>query len=207
MITVSLDPADAKLVWKAVDEAVTPDSERPLSERRANALVAMTDSYLAHGPTDRSGSDRTQVVMHTTSDNIANLNDGTPLDLTTQHRLECDASSLTTVPSQETISGRRSTGVSERLRRQLVLRDGGCIWPGCGTQHQLHTHHVVHRANGDPTKLDNLLLLCGHHHRILHRHSYAIGRGLDGTWQVNRPDGSRVQHVQRAMSVPQNTIR
>ena len=31
-----------------------------------------------------------------------------------------------------------------------------------------HAHHITHWADGGATSLDNLVLLCGHHHRTIH---------------------------------------
>ena len=31
-----------------------------------------------------------------------------------------------------------------------------------------HAHHIRHWLHGGKTKLANLVLLCGHHHRVIH---------------------------------------
>ncbi|WP_442860877.1 HNH endonuclease signature motif containing protein [Amycolatopsis sp. CA-230715] len=40
--------------------------------------------------------------------------------------------------------------------------------PECAPRH-CEAHHVVEWAHGGLTELGNLVLLCGHHHRLLHR--------------------------------------
>jgi predicted restriction endonuclease len=35
-------------------------------------------------------------------------------------------------------------------------------------------HHIVHWAEGGETSLDNLVILCRHHHRQLHRGSFDL---------------------------------
>ena len=37
-----------------------------------------------------------------------------------------------------------------------------------------HAHHLTHWANGGKTNLDNLALLCGHHHRVIHHTPWQI---------------------------------
>lgn len=196
-VTISLttDAADAEMVMQAVHAAMTPDAERPLVERRADALVAVTDSYLAQGPADRSGNDRTSIQIHEDA-RRAFLPDGTRLDEQTKERATCEAR-----------RSRKSPGVSASLRRQLLARDGGCIWPGCNAVHHLHAHHVIHRKNGGPTTLDNLVLLCGHHHRLLHGDGYSIRRLPDTTWEIRRADGSIVAATPTKLTVPRNRIR
>ena len=52
--------------------------------------------------------------------------------------------------------------------RALLVRDGGCVWPGCGaTAGQCEAHHVEPWAHGGPTTVDNGVLLCPYHHRML----------------------------------------
>lgn len=51
------------------------------------------------------------------------------------------------------------------MRTALAARDIGCIIPGCGAPLEwCDAHHVIPWANGGPTTLDNLALLCGRHH-------------------------------------------
>jgi hypothetical protein len=48
----------------------------------------------------------------------------------------------------------------------LAARDGGCTFPGCDRPpSHCQRHHITEWAAGGPTDLDNLTLLCGHHHR------------------------------------------
>ena len=47
-----------------------------------------------------------------------------------------------------------------------AARDHHCVFPGCDRPAPwCDGHHLVHWADGGPTKLDNLGLVCGTHHR------------------------------------------
>jgi hypothetical protein len=52
---------------------------------------------------------------------------------------------------------------------------------------------VTHWADGGETKLDNLITLCGCHHRLVHERGYGLRRTDDGLFVFTRPDGSRVE--------------
>ena len=65
--------------------------------------------------------------------------------------------------------GRLSRTVSTALWRALVARDQHCVARGCHRPpSQCQAHHVIHWANGGPTTLANLVLLCHQHHHQLH---------------------------------------
>jgi hypothetical protein len=77
--------------------------------------------------------------------------------------------------------GRFRRLVSPGLRRALYLRDGGCAFPGCGrSPRHAHGHHIRHWADGGPTDLGNLVLLCPLHHRLLHRSGWEVRIATDG---------------------------
>ena len=65
-----------------------------------------------------------------------------------------------------------------------------CRFPGCGARHWLQIHHVIHWADGGPTNLDNLILLCGFHHRFLHQHHWTITLKDNGQFVFRKPDRS-----------------
>jgi 5-methylcytosine-specific restriction endonuclease McrA len=86
--------------------------------------------------------------------------------------------------------GRRTAVVSAAMRRALITRDGGCAFPCCDRPHQwCDAHHVVHWADGGETRLDNLVLLCRPHHRMLHK-----GFAVDAERRFFRPDGTEIEH-------------
>ena len=65
--------------------------------------------------------------------------------------------------------GRASRLVTTGQTKALRVRDGGCVHPGCTrTSAYCDAHHVQHWADGGHTALNNLVLLCRHHHRTLH---------------------------------------
>ena len=52
--------------------------------------------------------------------------------------------------------------------RGLLVRDGGCVWPGCGARAgSCEGHHVIPWSEGGPTHIDNAVLLCPFHHAML----------------------------------------
>src|SRR5436305_1480673 len=48
-------------------------------------------------------------------------------------------------------------------------------------------HHLVHWADGGPTKLDNLGLVCRTHHRKVHEEGWKLRREKDGRWFATPP--------------------
>lgn len=107
-------------------------------------------------------------------------------------RIACDAGVsrvVTAGPSQVLDLGRRTAVVPAALRRALVVRDGGCAFPGCGRPPGwCDAHHVVHWADGGPTALANLVLLCRPHHRLVHG-TFGV-RMERGRPVFTRPDGT-----------------
>jgi Domain of unknown function (DUF222)/HNH endonuclease len=76
--------------------------------------------------------------------------------------------------------GRTRRIATANQRRALAARDGGCAFPGCTRPPAwCEAHHVIPWADGGPTDLDNLVLLCGWHHREF------AARG----WVITRTDG------------------
>jgi hypothetical protein len=71
--------------------------------------------------------------------------------------------------------GRASRLVTPALWRALVARDKHCTHPGCTRPPAMcHAHHIIHWADGGTTSLDNLVLVCGEHHRVLHHTPWQV---------------------------------
>jgi hypothetical protein len=52
---------------------------------------------------------------------------------------------------------------------------------------------VQHWADGGETSLDNLLLLCSHHHTLIHEGGFTVQRHVDGRRYFARPDRRPVE--------------
>ena len=79
------------------------------------------------------------------------------------------------------------------MMRLLRHRDGECRFPGCGARRFTQAHHIVWWGDGGPTDLDNLILLCFFHHKLVHEHGWAVRREESGDLRWYEPDGSRHQ--------------
>ena len=95
-------------------------------------------------------------------------------------------------PGRTVDLGRRRRLPSSALFRAMWDRDHGCVFPGCGRRRYLHGHHLVHWVFGGRTDLDNMVLLCGEHHRRLHEGGYRMRRSPDGTLEVFDDHGAPV---------------
>ncbi len=135
-----------------------------------------------------------QVIVHLdASTGAARLEGGPEIPTSTAERLACDARVqvlLNDRTDNRMYLGRKRRLASPAQIAALTVRDGGrCQFPGCTHSRHLHAHHVVPRWFGGLTDIDNLILICGYHHRLIHDHGYRIRR-LSGRWEFLRPDGT-----------------
>jgi HNH endonuclease len=101
--------------------------------------------------------------------------------------------------------GARTRTISPALRRALHHRDRHCRFPGCGSRFT-QGHHLRHWAQGGPTTLSNLALLCRRHHRAVHEEGYQVARGPDGALKFRRPDGRPLPEVPPPVAVPADPV-
>ena len=103
----------------------------------------------------------------------------------------CDAMIIPAVlggKSEPLNLGRLRRLISAGLRRALFLRDRGCAFPGCHRPpRHCQGHHIRHWAEGGPTELNNLVLMCAHHHRLLHRSGWEVRIAADGLPELLPP--------------------
>jgi hypothetical protein len=129
------------------------------------------------------------------TDGRCHLRDGPYLSPEVARRLGCDAS-LTPVgksPAGEVLSvGRKTRAIPPSIKTALESRDKGCRFPGCNNRRFLDGHHVRHWAHGGETSLDNLLLLCRTHHRLVHEGGFSVSLDAKGNPTFRRPSGDAV---------------
>jgi hypothetical protein len=174
-------PAEASSDTSQASVEARPESANDaeeLEERRADAIVDVARAYLQHQPRTL-GSGYEVVVISTKAqleqgpdDGVGGyLPDGTPVPLQVARMLALDGARVDVVMGDDgelLDVGRRTRSIPSAIGRALWLRDGGCRVPGCGRRRHMHAHHVQGWAEGGPTRLSNLVLVCSSHHRMLH---------------------------------------
>lgn len=202
-LTVELPLESGELVCQALDKAVEadacpgPDREpESWSAQQADALVCVAKGYLCGGADGRSSTaDTYQVVVHVDGGALRGEEGRSDLPVESVRRLTCDGGVVKMVNGLdgEPLSvGRGRRTVPAALKRALWSRDGGCAFPGCTNQRFVDAHHVRHWADGGETSIDNLVLLCSRHHRMVHEGGYAIRKDYRGRWYFRRPDGRAI---------------
>ncbi|WP_218596387.1 HNH endonuclease signature motif containing protein [Pseudonocardia oceani] len=175
-----------------------------LAARRADALLSLVTAPAPHaddesGPgASRSTVRRGQadvVVQVDVTDGAASIVGGPEIATATAERLACDARAqvlLRDTRHNRLYLGRRRRLASPAQIAALTVRDAGrCRFAGCTQARHLHAHHVVHWLRAGRTDLDNLVLLCGFHHTLVHERGFGIRWTGDG-WESLRPDGTPV---------------
>jgi hypothetical protein len=168
----------------------------------------MCDATLARPPTGLTGGERYQLLFHVDASTLTTdspgasvagpgscaIADGPGISPETARRLGCD-SSIVAVAERDgaTIGvGRRTRSIPPSVRRALVARDARCQFPGCERHRFVDAHHIVHWAQGGATDLDNLVLLCRHHHRLVHEGGYSLSRNPGGSLRFTDPIGAEL---------------
>ncbi|HSK55344.1 MAG TPA: DUF222 domain-containing protein, partial [Jiangellales bacterium] len=168
-------------------------------QRTADALVelarrAVAGQCCAGGGLPESGGEAATVLVTLSLDALraglgaALLPTGEVISAAAARRIACDAKLVPAVLDGESMPldvGRTRRLFTPAQRRALALRDGdGCAFPGCDRPGSwCDAHHLHHWVDGGPTDLSNGVLLCGHHHQVIHRGEWAVVMATD-----SRPD-------------------
>jgi hypothetical protein len=147
---------------------------RDPATRAGEALVQMASQSLAAD----ADHDRATIVVHVSAEELVSGN-GPGWDAASRlfsrddlQRLACDSRIQPAIDDSNGVTigvGRTTRTIAPWLRRIVEGRDQGCRFPGCGRTRWLHCHHLKPWSDGGTTNLDNLLSLCGFHHRLIHR--------------------------------------
>ncbi|MFW6093226.1 MAG: DUF222 domain-containing protein [Pseudomonadota bacterium] len=169
---------------------------RSLFAKAADALVQMARETLTTGSHGNTDPDDYRVVVHVDADALGNGGGQSDLPVPTVRRLCCDGAVVPVIKNsrgQPLSVGRRKRTLSTAIKRALHARDRSCTFPGCHHRRFLEAHHVRHWAEGGETSLDNLLLVCWTHHKLLHEGGFDVARHPDGGYYFVRPDGRPVE--------------
>jgi 5-methylcytosine-specific restriction endonuclease McrA len=218
----ALDAARETLYQKrratgAVGPPTDPAMEPPTrAQQQADALALLAETALHHALDPGAPGERYQVVVHVDAAVLADaaqpgqsvLEEGSHVPAGTSQRLACDASRVVMrhdAEGQIVEVGVRTRTIPPALRRALLHRDRSCRFPGC-TARFGQGHHVRHWAQGGPTTLSNLALLCRRHHRAVHEEGYQLERMPDGALQFRRPNGWLLPEVPPPAAVPADPV-
>ncbi|MGH7389539.1 MAG: DUF222 domain-containing protein [Candidatus Rokuibacteriota bacterium] len=198
LILKALAAAREALYQRRRGEAEDPDPPT-MEQQQADALALLAETALHHGIEPGAPGERYQVVVHVDAAVLADadqtgqsvLEDGVRVPAETSRRLACDASRVVMrhdVEGRLLEVGARTRTIPPALRRALQHRDQGCRFPGCGVRFG-QGHHIRHWAQGGPTTLSNLSLLCRRHHRAVHEEGFQVERQSNGELVFRRPTG------------------
>jgi hypothetical protein len=197
-----LDNQSAAVVRAALDPLAAPQpatedtgpDRRSAGQRMADALVELARRALDAGAPPAGHEVRPHLSVILGLDTLlakagqrgvapAGLESGGPLSAAAARRLGCDADITGVITDSAGMPldvGRARRTVTPAQWAALVVRDGGCAFPGCTRPPAwCIAHHIIHWADGGPTDLTNLVLLCDHHHRVVHHHGWDVAIAAD----------------------------
>jgi len=186
LISGLLDPVGGAAVRSALEPLAQPSGAHDHRTRDQRMADALFERCTGNKPADLQVTATIETLMALSGAAAGEMEFSLPLSSTSVQRIACDCSVTRVLLGQESMTidvGRSRRVIDGALRKALRLRDQHCQWPGCERPASYcDGHHVVHWAHGGGTDLDNLVLLCKRHHRMVH----------EGGWQLIRTDKGKI---------------
>ncbi|MBI5160756.1 MAG: DUF222 domain-containing protein [Micrococcales bacterium] len=193
----------------ASDDAADALDRRPLAQRRVDALVGIARDALTRDTGQVAGAPVTVMVTVTLEAlttglgcaQLAGVDE--PISAATARRHASDAGIVPVVlvsASENLDQGRETRLATPAQRRALSLRDRGCLFPHCSAPPAwCEVAHLRAWADGGPTDLNNLALLCPFHHRALDHDGWQLHWRGGQLWLIPPPhvDASRTPRPTR----------
>ena len=183
LINGLLDPAGGAVVRTALEPLAHRSGEhddRTREQRFADAIVELAGGGK---PANVQVTATIETLKGMAGASAGEMEFSLPVSARAVQRMACDCSVTRVLLDQDSVvmdMGRSKRVIATALRNALRIRDGHCQWPGCERPASwCDGHHIVSWIDGGPTDLQNLVLLCRRHHRMVH----------EGGWQLLRVDG------------------
>ncbi len=192
--------AETRACLEARARQVPSDGETPWDQRLCDAFLQVIRSserdgrstsspyvVVAHVPlaalTDESG-EATELAGELERDGL--------ISCETVRRIACDATIVIGVDDDvghTMYEGRARREPTDAQRREVMRRDRHCRFPGCTNVTFTNTHHVVAWKPDGRTDIDNLALLCLHHHRLVHSRGWSMSGNVNYELTFTGPSG------------------
>jgi hypothetical protein len=200
-VTAQLPPesyAEVRSTLEARAKQMPSDGETRWDQRVCDAFLETVRSQSRPGPT---GSH--VVVVHVplgavtdeTSELVGELERGDLISGETVRRIACDATIVVALDDDvghTMYEGRAQRFPTDAQRREIMRRDRHCRFPGCTNVTFTNVHHVKPWKPGGGTDLDNLALLCEHHHRQVHSRSWTMSGNANEELTFVGPTGRSI---------------
>ncbi len=162
-----------------------------------DAALLLMARYVLGGPTDE-GRANYQVEV-TVCDDCRKVRqhaggDAVELAPAAAAMVRCDAQELHKARSEPVDAGKKSRAIQAippAMRRDVLRRDQRrCGVPGCRHAAFLDLHHIESRADGGKHEGDNLIALCGAHHRAVHEGTLRVDGVVSTGLRFRHADGT-----------------
>jgi hypothetical protein len=183
------------LTWRYFDEGRRFGLEAELPTAQGAVIVKALERIAADPDQDRAS-----VVIHAqldtllTGDGAHEVEGAPPMHHETLKRVLCNARVQTVIEDRAggvVGLGRVSREPAPWMLRQVRYRDKECRFPGCGARRFTQAHHIEWWRDGGRTDLQNLLLICSFHHKLVHEYGWRVRREPDGAVSWFQPGGVR----------------
>ncbi len=191
LISGVLDPVGGAAVRSALEPLARPSGAHDARSREQRLADAFVERLTGDARVNLQVTATIETLKALAGAAAGEMEFSFPLSSATVQRLACDCSVTRVLLDQDSLVidvGRAKPKLHGSLRKALNLRDRHCRWPGCERPASYcDGHHLVHWAHGGPTDLDNLVLLCKRHHRMVHEGGWRLIKTDDGPIVVIAP--------------------
>jgi hypothetical protein len=163
------------------------DGETRWDQRLADSLVSLVRTRRSTQTADEPSAPSPYVVIahvplatltDEDSDLCGELEHRGLIDAVVARRLACDATLVVALDDDvghTMYEGRARRDPTPTQRRELWRRDRHCRFPGCRNATFVNPHHIKWwKRDRGTTDLDNLALLCEHHHGLVHSKAWGL---------------------------------
>ena len=180
LVSGVLDPARGAEVRGALEPLAQPMGEHDHRTRDQRLADALHERVTAGAKTNLQVTATIETLKANAGAAGGEMEFSLPLSKDTVRRVACDCSVTRVLLSEESMVidvGRSRRLVDGALRKALAVRDKHCRWPGCERPASwCDGHHLVHWIEGGETNLENCVLLCKRHHRMVHEGGWKLIR-------------------------------
>jgi hypothetical protein len=185
-----LDPVGGAALRSALEPLSRPSGsgdDRSQEQRNADALVELASGGK---PANVQVTTSLETLQGVAGASAGEMEFSLPISSATVQRLACD-STVTRVLLKDSVVidvGKAERTVRGARRRALNARDQHCRWPGCERPAAwCDGHHIVFWASGGGDDLENLVLLCRRHHRMVHEGGWQLIKTAEGDIRTIAP--------------------